>query len=264
MKARTPLIFGSAVSAGVLLALASPLAASAHVGVTPDSTAAGSYAVLTFAVPHGCDGSPTTTIAIDLPVAIPAVTPTVNAGWDVAKVTEKLDPPVTDAHGNELTERISQVVYTAKTPLSADLRDTFALSVQLPADAAGQTLEFPVTQTCVKGSVAWNEKTPDGGAEPEHPAPAIAVTAASGDAHGHGSADADDHGDAEADAAEPDVLARVLGIAGLAVGAIGVVIALASRSSRRAAAASGAGAARQTGAAGPTDPANPADPETKA
>jgi hypothetical protein len=44
---------------GLGLALAVPMAASAHVGVTPDTTAAGSYANLTFGVPHGCDGSAT-------------------------------------------------------------------------------------------------------------------------------------------------------------------------------------------------------------
>ncbi|MGO7983364.1 DUF1775 domain-containing protein, partial [Rhizobium johnstonii] len=33
-----------------------------------------------------CDGSPTTTIAIDIPDSIISVTPTVNAGWDVSTV----------------------------------------------------------------------------------------------------------------------------------------------------------------------------------
>ncbi|KQX08072.1 MULTISPECIES: YcnI family copper-binding membrane protein [unclassified Leifsonia] len=229
---RTTAIAASALGAGILLALASPLAASAHVGVTPDTTAAGSYTVLTFAVPHGCDGSPTTAIAIDIPESIPSVTPTVNPGWTVEKSTITLDPPVTDAHGNEITERVGQVVYTAKTPLADGYRDTFALSLQLPEDAAGDTLEFPVIQTCEVGSTLWNEKTVDGEAEPEHPAPAIAVTAATGDEHGHSgaAAEADDHhDDATTDAAEVDVLARVLGLLGLAVGAVAVVIAVVSR-----------------------------------
>ncbi|MET0783465.1 MAG: YcnI family protein [Leifsonia flava] len=232
---RTTALAASALGAGLLFALASPLAASAHVGVTPDSTAAGSYTVLTFAVPHGCDGSSTTAVAIDIPESIPSVTPTVNQGWTVEKSTITLDPPVTDAHGNELTERVGQVVYTAKTPLADGYRDTFALSLQLPEDAAGDTLEFPVTQTCEVGSTLWNEKTVDGEAEPEHPAPAITVTEAAGDAHGHSdSADAaasSEHDDASSttDAAEVDVLARVLGVLGLVVGAVGVVIAVVSR-----------------------------------
>ena len=44
------------LAGGALLALAAaPLAASAHVTVTPSGTAAGSYTVLTFAYSHGCD-----------------------------------------------------------------------------------------------------------------------------------------------------------------------------------------------------------------
>ncbi|MET0976976.1 MAG: YcnI family protein [Leifsonia sp.] len=229
MKTRTTAITVSAVGAGVLLALAAPMGASAHVGVTPDSTAAGSYTVLTFAVPHGCDGSATTVVAIDLPVSIPSVTPTVNPGWTVAKNIEKLDTPITDAHGNEITERVSQVVYTAVTPLPDGYRDTFALSLQLPADAEGDTLEFPVLQTCEVGSTAWNEETPASGDEPEHPAPAITVTAATADEHAHSDAAADaDHEETAATSsdAQPDVLARVLGILGLIVGAVGVVIAV--------------------------------------
>jgi uncharacterized protein YcnI len=236
MKLRTPAIITSALGAGVLLALAAPLAASAHVGDTPDSTAAGSYTVLTFAVPHGCDGSATTAVAIDLPESIPSVTPTVNPGWTVAKTVVKLDTPITDASGAEITERVSQVVYTAITPLPDGYRDTFALSLKLPDEKVGDAIEFPVLQSCEVGSTEWNEPTPASGDEPEHPAPSITLTAATGDEHGHATADADDADGAHEDAsttdaadAQPDVLARVLGVLGLVAGAVGVVIAVVSR-----------------------------------
>lgn len=106
------------VVAGVCaLSLGGALAASAHVSVSPNTTAAGSYALLTFGVPHGCAGSPTTKVAIKIPEQITAVTPTVNPNWDVQKVMVPLNPAVTDSHGNQVTERVDQVVYTAKTPL---------------------------------------------------------------------------------------------------------------------------------------------------
>ncbi|MET0726454.1 MAG: YcnI family protein [Leifsonia sp.] len=236
MNRRTPVIAAAALGGGVLLALAAPLAASAHVGVTPSGTAAGSYSVLTFAVPHGCEGSPTTVVAIDIPEGVLSVTPTINPGWTVEKVVTTLDEPETDAHGNSITERVSQVVYTAKTPLADGYRDTFALQLPLPADAAGETLLFPVTQTCEVGVTEWNEETPEGGEEPEHPAPAITVTEAAGDEHGHGAeAESDEHEDAAASedaASQPDVLARVLGIAGLVVGTVGIVVAVVARRSR--------------------------------
>ena len=138
----------------ITLGLAGP--ASAHVTVTPENTAAGSFTVVTMSVPHGCDGSPTTKVAIQIPEDILAVTPTRNPYYDVAKKIEKLPEPVTDAHGNEVTERVASVEYTAKTPLPDGERDAFELSLQLP-EKAGETLAFPAVQTCEKGETAWTE-----------------------------------------------------------------------------------------------------------
>jgi uncharacterized protein YcnI len=234
MKKSTPLALASTgLGFGLLLAVAVPLSASAHVGVTPASTAAGSYTVLTFAVPHGCDGSATTTIAIDIPEEIPSVTPTVNPNWDVTKVMTPLATPATSSHGDAVTERVGQVVYTAKTALADGYRDTFALSLQLPADAAGTTLDFPVLQTCETGSTNWNEIPAEGADEDsvEHPAPMVTVTEAAASEDGDSmamadTASSDASGSAASATAGDDVLARVLGIGGLVVGAVGVVIAI--------------------------------------
>ncbi|WP_062430740.1 YcnI family copper-binding membrane protein [Herbidospora daliensis] len=160
---------------GLVLLGASP--ASAHVTVTPSTTVAGSYTVLTFSVPHGCDGSSTTSVAVSMPEQIIAVTPTVNPGWDVEKKMEKLDTPVDNGHGGQYTERVDQVVYTAKTPLPEGLRDTFELSLKLPEEA-GAKLVFPAIQKCEKGETPWTEVTEEGAEEPEHPAPFIVLTAA--------------------------------------------------------------------------------------
>ncbi|WP_395728993.1 YcnI family protein [Nakamurella sp.] len=166
------------IAAGVAaLTLGGALAASAHVTVIPDTTAAGSYALLTFGVPHGCAGSSTTKVAIKIPEQINAVTPTVNPNWDVQKVMVPLDPAITDSHGNQITQRVDQVVYTAKTPLPDGYRDAMVLSLQVP-DAVGQTLSFPTIQTCEVGETAWIEPTVAGQDEPDHPAPAFEVTAA--------------------------------------------------------------------------------------
>ena len=128
------------------------------------------------------------------------------------------------------------------TPVPDGVRDTIELSMQLPEDAAGETLAFPVRQTCEVGETNWNQVAEEGEAEPESPAPAIVVTEATGDAHGHGAAPDDaagDHGDDHAVTAEDtaatappsdsDTIARILGIGGLVVGVIGIVLALAAR-----------------------------------
>ena len=144
-----------------------------------------SFAVLTVSVPHGCDGSATTKIAISMPEEIPQVTATRNPYWDLAVRSEPLPEPIEDAHGNEITEREAVVVYTAKEPLPDPERDTFQLSVQLP-DAVGETLAFPIVQTCEEGETGWTEVAEEGqdAEELEHPAPTLTITEAEGDGHG--------------------------------------------------------------------------------
>ncbi|PPG50053.1 MULTISPECIES: YcnI family protein [unclassified Rathayibacter] len=229
---------GALVAAGsVALALSAPAAASAHVTAAASSTAAGSYTVVTFSLAHGCEGSPTTGLTITMPDGINSVSPTINPNWDVVKNEVAIADPVTDSHGNTATQRVSDVVYTAKTPLADGYRDTVALQLQLPEDAAGSTLEFPVLQTCETGSTAWDQPTVDGQDEPELPAPTVAVTAAeAGSGHGGGHDDDGDGDDAVATTASAttatsgdDVLARILGVGGLVVGAVGVAVGLASR-----------------------------------
>jgi len=238
---RPTAVAATALGAGALLALAAPVAAQAHVNVTPGSTAAGSYTVLEFASGHGCDGSPTTAFTVDIPEQILSVTPTLQAGWSVEKVMVELDEPVEGAHGDEVSERVGQVVYTVDTPIPEGYRGTFEIQVLLPEDGEGERLEFPVLQSCVEGETAWNESPGADGAEPEHPAPAIEVTAAEGDGHGHGDAAAATVESVEttsatvdpADAAV-DTLARVVGIGGLAVGVAGLIVAIMARRGSKA------------------------------
>lgn len=204
------IVLPTAAAAGALALTAAP--AAAHVTISPSTTEAGAYAVLTVSVPHGCDGSPTTRIAIDLPDEIYAVTPTRHPFWDAETVMEQLDEPISDAHGNEITERVDQVVYTALTPLPDGQRDAFELSLQLP-DAAGETLAFPVVQTCRDGETGWTEVAADGqdAEELEHPAPLVTVAGAE-EGEGSAAATAEDDGNG-------------LALAGLGTGVAGIVIA---------------------------------------
>ena len=219
--------------AGVLPIAAATVAltagpAAAHVTISPEEGAAGSYTVLTASLSHGCDGSPTTRITIRMPEQILSVAPTQNPSWTVRKVMQQLDEPVADAHGNEITERVAQVVYTAKNPLPDGVRDAFELSLQLP-DTPGETLDFPVVQSCVEGETAWVE-TAEGGSTEELDAPAPVVTvleaeaedgdAATSDAStevASTSTDSSDDADEEGTSAL-SIVALVAGLAGLAAG----------------------------------------------
>lgn len=182
---RTILKAAAGVAAGGLIAVAAAHTASAHVTIAEGEAEAGAYTLLTFGVGHGCEGSPTTEVRIQMPETIPQVAPTINPGWDIEKVMTTLDEPIDAGHGEQLTERVSEVVYAAKTPLLDGYREAFVLSVKMPDDAAGETLYFPTIQTCDVGETAWIELPAEDGEEPESPAPSIAVVEASaGGEHG--------------------------------------------------------------------------------
>jgi len=166
-------------AASLLLTGVSP--ASAHVDVKADSTAAGSSTLVRFSFSHGCDGSATTQIAIAIPEEVTSVSPGMNYGWTVEKATdETATPAATPAEGEHgATGRVSEVIYTAKEPVPDGFYDELVLKVALPEDAEGETLYFPVIQTCEEGEVAWIEIPAEGedGEELKSPAPSVTVTA---------------------------------------------------------------------------------------
>jgi uncharacterized protein YcnI len=212
------------LAAALGLAIVGP--ASAHVTVTPSTTAAGAYTVLTVSVPHGCDGSATTKVAVKMPEDIVSVTPTRNPFYDVAKVQEKLDEPIAGEGGQQITERTSQVVYTARTPLPDGERDSFELSLQIPEDDAGKTLVFPAIQTCEKGQTAWTEVPAAGQSEDdlEHPAPSFEVTSAAADSADEATADTAAASSNADESEDSDDSGNGLAIAGLVAGLLGLVL----------------------------------------
>ncbi|MCX6501035.1 MAG: DUF1775 domain-containing protein [Microbacterium sp.] len=220
MSVIRPRLLAGATAAGIVtaaLVLAAPLAASAHVTVTPDTDAtAGGHGVLTVAFSHGCEDSPTTAMSIDIPAGIAAVAPTLTPGWQIA---------VTREGGDGMVQNIT---YTADEPVPSGIRAALDLGVTYAADAAGQTLVFPVVQTCVTGQTAWTEVAAKGAdAETlDAPAPTVTVGAAAGEEHGH-TATAPTDADASEDGADVSATAGVwLGAGGLALGAAGLVAAV--------------------------------------
>lgn len=204
--------------------------AAAHVGGSPSSAPAGTSTVFTLSVPHGCAGSPTTRLEISVPEQLLAVTPTRTAGWRVEIVREELEEPVVDGHGNEVTDRVDRIVYTARESLPDGQRDTFELAFAVP-DTPGDVLAFPTVQTCEEGETAWIEVPADGqdAHDLDAPAPTLEVVAA--DPAGTGSDGADTVGTGANDPEDegPDLL----GWAGLVAGLLGLAAGLTALARRR-------------------------------
>lgn len=172
-----------AAAAATMLVFATLAPASAHVGVKTDTTDAGSTAIVTFGFGHGCGDSPTTALVIQIPEEFNSVTPVFAPGWSIDVEREELDEPIEGSHGTEITERASTVTFTANDPIDNNIYAMVSLRLSLPADAAGETIHFPVIQECEEGEHAWIEIAQEG-EDPhdlESPAPSITVTEPAGD-----------------------------------------------------------------------------------
>jgi uncharacterized protein YcnI len=226
------------LGAGALaLGLATP--AGAHITGDTDAVPAGAYTQVTFTVPHGCEESPTRQLAVQIPEGILNAAPQVLAGWDVETTMEPLDAPVESSHGEEQTERVGEITWTAQpgNELPAPFRQTFTVGFQAP-EAEGERLFFKIVQSCVEGETAWIEETAEGDEEPEHPAPFVDVVAPEEDGHGAAedepaTTEAPDDGAASEEAAAEPVAASTssdddggssdgLAIGGLVLGALGL------------------------------------------
>lgn len=104
-------------------------------------------------VEHGCDGSPTVALSVRVPAGSfdPVAEPP--AGWSGA-----VDGDVVNFTGGSLP---------------ADVEETFRVTVTLPL-TPGETVYFPMVQTCEVGELRWIDVPADGsGTELDEPAPAM-------------------------------------------------------------------------------------------
>ncbi|HEY0258302.1 MAG TPA: YcnI family protein [Lacisediminihabitans sp.] len=222
------------IGAGALLALTLPLAASAHVTITPNTAPAGSYSLITFKVPTESATATTTRLEVDIPAATPfsSVSYVPVAGWTTQLVTERLPKPVPVA-GNELTEAVTKVIWTAQPgfDIKQGQLQLFPLSVgSVPKTGR---IVLSALQTYSDGSVvSWTQT----GSGAEHPAPVLYVddappVAASASTPGP-TVSAEPV--AAATTGSSDTLARGLGVGGLVVGAVGIVLAVVATRRRTA------------------------------
>jgi periplasmic copper chaperone A len=125
--------------------------AHAHVVLDKKTAPAGSYFVGAFRIGHGCDGSATVAITVNLPDGMRGAKPMPKAGWTIERKLEKLAKPY-DSHGKTVTEDVTAITWRGG-PLSDAFFDEFAMQMQLPATPG--SLWFKVLQQCEKGEINW-------------------------------------------------------------------------------------------------------------
>ncbi len=113
--------------------------ARAHVSLQqPTAEPAGNYRAVLL-VGHGCDGSPTTALSVQLPAGFDNAQPQPKAGWSLAR------------RGSDITWTAS----SRQSALPANARGEFVIDARLPATPG--PLWLKVQQTCEQGRVDWSQ-----------------------------------------------------------------------------------------------------------
>ena len=147
--------------------------ASAHITLENREATIGSSYKAVFAVPHGCAGSATIKIRVQIPEGVIAVKPMPKPGWNVEAIKGKYAGDY-DYHGAKLSDGVKEVVWSGGK-LSDDNYDEFVISTFLTgALKPNTTLYFPTVQECEQGISRWIDIPAEASAhESKSPAPSV-------------------------------------------------------------------------------------------
>jgi periplasmic copper chaperone A len=156
--------------------------ASAHVTVSSSDATQGGEGKVTFRVPNESDTASTIKVQVVLPAQQPIASVLVLPvpGFTSAVSTTKLAKPITNDDGDQVSEVVSQITWTADSPATAIKPGEFAeFSVSMGPLPKAASMTFKALQTYSDGTIVrWIDVTQPGQPEPEHPAPVLALAAA--------------------------------------------------------------------------------------
>jgi periplasmic copper chaperone A len=165
------------------------VSAQAHVSLEQAKAFAGTGYKAVLRIGHGCEGTGTHTVVVDLPAGFRGAKPMPKDGWTIAIVRSPLAQPY-ESHGRKVTDDVTRITWTAGSPMHAlpDAHyDEFVLRGQAPEQVGPAW--FKVRQLCEKGEWNWAE-VPAPGADGKYStkglkAPAVRLDVHPADHAGH-------------------------------------------------------------------------------
>jgi uncharacterized protein YcnI len=152
--------------------------ASAHVTLEGKQAAIGADYKAVFIVPHGCSGSPTVKLRVQIPEGVIATEAKPVDGWKLDTVKSKYANEY-DVKGAKVSEGIKEVAWSGGK-LPDKTRQDFVIETYLTDSLKpNTTLHFPVVQECEQGVSRWIEIPPEGADhahEGKWPAPGVRLT----------------------------------------------------------------------------------------
>jgi periplasmic copper chaperone A len=240
---------GVVLAGTVLLVPALAVPVAAHVTATPNE-ANSPYFRTAFRVPHGCEGSATTAVRVQIPDGVDNPKPEVVAGWTIDIVPAENgaaghDDDDDNGNGNgdgngddQAAGPVAEVAWVGGNLPDNNFQE-FGLSFRI-TDEAPEVLWFPTIQECEEGEHRWIEipATVDEWGDLDEPAPYVI----NHNVHADGSDDAAaGAGESDESAEEPQaaaaangdsgggalpVIALIAGLLGLAAGAAALLLVL--------------------------------------
>ena len=177
-------------SAAIVAAFAMiwPGATWAHPSLERQEATVGAPYKAVVRVPHGCEGSPTLRVRVQIPEGVIGVKPMPKPGWTIETTRGPYAESHPYYHGAVLKEGVREIVWSGR--LADDNYDEFVfVGFMAKTLTGGGTLHFPTFQDCEQGQQAWVEIPAAGQSSHDlkHPAPAVRLAQAQAPAHGgHG------------------------------------------------------------------------------
>ncbi len=163
--------FSALIAAGLLMSSA----ASAHILLEGKQAAVGADYKAVFVVPHGCAGSATIKLRVQIPEGVIVSQALPKVGWNLETTNGKYAGEY-DYHGVKASEGIKEVAWSGGKVLDKT-REEFVIETFLTNGLKPDTtLYFPVVQECEQGISRWIEISRDGGThshEGKWPAPGV-------------------------------------------------------------------------------------------
>mgnify|MGYP000591963634 CR=1 FL=1 len=155
--------------------------AGAHVVLDKSEARIGRSYKAVLAVPHGCDGSATVRLTVQVPEGLVAIKPMPKPGWTIEIKKGAYARAYDFMHGIKLSEGVKEISWSGR--LEDSFYDEFTFT-GFVADTfkGGEVLAIPAIQDCEKGTTKWVEMAAPG-QDPhalKYPAPLLRLTVAPG------------------------------------------------------------------------------------
>jgi uncharacterized protein YcnI len=133
-------------------------------------------------ISHGCEGSATKRVRIQIPEGVISVKPMPKAGWDLTTVRSEYAKTY-EYHGPK-SEGVTEIIWTGI--LDDQHFDEFTFRGRITdVFKTGQTIHFPTIQECETGENAWVEIRTEGEDAPKLKRPAPGLKLLGMDHSGH-------------------------------------------------------------------------------